>query len=279
MSTTHPARTALFAAFLAFGFGSAGLAAAQTVGRSLVLGSSAGTLAFPDLGGELCRAMPPCSICPPHPPRPLDPALDLMRIPDDDGAGGIGRVKFPNIWQVVGTSAATGVRKVTVAPLDACEKTSFSTACGVFDVKVYWSSEADAGEGRLWLLEGDGRVFGELPLHLRLVARHRDGSPPIELGQDLNLRLSGSWATAPGAGAFVAGDSFLYDSDCDGSPDREAPPTAAGIFLGWRQDGGAAGAEGADGGVSAGAVCALGEDHRADFCWEPARADADGNFY
>lgn len=254
--------------FLALGPCLAGTASAQIVGRTLALGRQTGTLVLSDLKSNLCRsAAPACPTCEGSESfLPIDPQLDLMRIPDDDGAGGNGR-EFPaTFWHVVGLQTQNGYRVAQIQPLATCEKTKVATECGTFDVKLYWNDSDSSAQSRLWLLDGDDRLFGELTFDLRLVATPRGHGAAFTLSRQLRFQLAGTWSATPGSDVFVVSHPFSYDSDCNGTTDRVAQPTANGLYLGWTATG------------QASAVCGVGLGHGADFCWAPARDEAESPF-
>jgi hypothetical protein len=268
----HAARInlATFVMFLALALGLAETAPAQIVGRTLALGRQTGTLALSDLKGRLCRsvAAAECPSCEnPETFLPIDPHLDLMRIPDDDGAGGNGR-EFPaTFWHVVSLQAQNGYRVAQIQPLASCEKTTVVTECGRFDVKLYWNSGDGSGRSHLVLLDGSDDLHGELTYDLQLVATPRGSNgTAFALNRQLRFQLNGTWSATPGSDAYAVGQPFSYDSDCNGTVDRVAQPTATGLYLGWTATG------------HTSAVCSVGTDHSADFCWAPARDEAESQF-
>lgn len=247
-------------ALILFGLGSAELASAQTVGRSLVLGPRTGTFLFEGIAAKLCPAAEAETPDTPSGHLPDDPHLDLIRIPDDDGAGGNGAELKPNLWKVVGSTGFSGGRLLNVEPLATCEKSVLATDCGKFAVELHWSATQDV-ESNLTLIDANGSLFGEVPMKVRMVARKQgdEGGLTIDVVENLRLQVRGTWAPQPGVAAFTANSSWAYDSDCNDSLDSAAPPTATDVFLAWKPGGGL------------GAVCALGLDHAADVCWAPAR--------
>jgi hypothetical protein len=267
MWTKNPQHACLIA-LATLSLGAAEAASAQIVGRTLALGRQTGTLALSDLKGSVCRSAPaPCPTCEtPETFLPIDPHLDLMRIPDDDGAGGNGR-EFPaTFWHVVGMQTANGHRTVQIRPYASCDKTTLVTECGTFDVKLFWNGADSVSQGRLWLLDDDGLLFGDLALDLQLVATPRGRGDAFAIHRQLRFQLHGTWSATPGSDVYTSGPIHI-DSDCDGVQDLVAQPTATGLFLGWQQNG------------EVGAVCGLGAGHSADFCWAPARDEADGQLF
>lgn len=269
MWTTKPARRALCLSSLVLSFclvPSAGAADGADLAPevySLALGKMTGTVALREIQEELCPS--PLRTAPgPGPvflPTPPEPGLDLIRIPDGDGAGGDGQIHWIRIVDL----PTSNLRQIPAQTLPTCDRAKLVTACGTYRVEAHWSPAPNQGAGYLDF-QPDGQLAGRLPVKLRVVATSEDGTGgTLERSENLMLHVFGDWSSTGGPDVVVNHYPFTYDSDCDGLPDQEAPPTAPDHYLGWRANG------------NIGSVCMIGRNHMADICWEPARSSAEGN--
>ncbi len=163
------------------------------------------------------------------------PKLDQIMLDDVDTGGGNGKAHW--IFELGETG---GGSEYTLRPVQGCsDGGQVYTQCGVWNVKI--SLDVPSGPTGLMVLHPDpagsgGMARGEVEIPLNIEFTEAGSGIVKQVEHDFVYYIRAPWATTRGPDAWESSAPFPIDTDCDGVPDEQAPPTTGAPALGWMED-------------------------------------------